>query len=165
MAGEINESYPEKSITIIHNASQVMNDTYNDKFRNGLKAQCDALGIKFVFNDRLDGDLDFTTGPQSLTTRNGVKVDNVDLVIQATGGSVNTQLLEKLAPPGDISKAGIKVRNTFQLKNKDNVFVIGDLADLPEQKQVAKIPGYVAVVVQNVRDLMNGAAPTKVSRP
>ena len=142
IAGEIAATYPKsdgKKITLIHRGKQLMNDTYNDKFRKGLRTQLLDLGVNIHLGDALEGDYNFEeTHGQTLTTVGGEKFENVDLVIQATGGKVNTDLLKGLVP-NLISSNGVKVKPTFQLEGHDNIFALGDVANLPEQKQVAKV--------------------------
>jgi NADH dehydrogenase FAD-containing subunit len=142
IAGEIAATYPKsdgKKITLIHKGKSLMNDTYNSKFRKGLQTQLLDLGVNLHLGDALQGDYNFEeTNGQTLTTIGGAKLEHVDLVIQATGGKVNTDLLKGLVP-SLLSSNGVKVKPTFQLEGHDNIFAVGDVADLPEQKQAAKV--------------------------
>lgn len=92
-----------------------MKHTYNDKFRNGLQKQLPESGIKLHLGDHIDGQSAVTSGPVNLKTVQGRSIDGVDLVIPATGGSVNTALLESLVPHA-LSSNGAKVKSTFQLE-------------------------------------------------
>lgn len=153
MAGEIAEAYPPasgKKVTVIHNRSKVLNDVYSDKLRVPLQKQAEEMGVSFILNDSLEqGEQPFKETPQSLRTKNGKVLDGVDLVIIATGGKVNTGPLEKLVP-SLINRNGVKVEPTFQIPGFKNIFAIGDLADLPEQKQAAKAVGHSALAAKNI---------------
>lgn len=156
MAGEIASSFKgSKKVTLVHAQNKLINATYNDKFRDGLKKQLIDLGVTLHLGDRIEGEYDFASGPVDLKTREGHSIDGVDLVIPAIGGSINSALLRNLVPQA-ISSNGVKVKPTFQLEGHDDIFVIGDLADLPEQKQAAKATGHAAVVNTNITTLING---------
>lgn len=160
IAGEIVGTYPHKGpnakkVTLIHKGAKLMNDTYNDKFRNSLQKQCLDMGINLHLGDALDGSYDFATSPHTVTTKNGDSLA-ADLIIQATGGSVNNEYLQSFLDPSLLTPGGVKVKPTFQVEGHDNVFVIGDLADLPEQKQAAKLPGHASVVNSNIVNIING---------
>lgn len=162
MAGEIAEAYPPasgKKITIIHNKAKVLNDVYNDKLRVPLQQQAEELGISFIFNDSLEGEHAFLENPQTLTTKNGKVLNDVDLVIVSTGGKVNTEPLAKLVP-SLVNRNGVKVEPTFQIPGFKNIFAVGDVADLPEQKQAAKAPGHGALVAKNIIASIDGKALT-----
>lgn len=159
MAGEIAEAYPPssgKQVTVIHSQPKVLNDAYTDKLRIPLQKQAEEMGIKFILGDSLEAH-DFMDSPQTLTTKKGKKLENVDLVIQSTGGKVNTQVLQKLVPTL-VSRNGVKVEPTFQVPGYKNIYVVGDLADLPEQKQAMKAPTHATIAAKNVMASINGKA-------
>lgn len=159
MAGEIAEAYPPssgKKITVIHNQSMVLNNAYTEKLRKPLQKQAEEMGVHFILNDSIEGS-DFMDSPQTITTKNGAKLDGIDLVIRSTGGKVNSYVLEKLVPTL-ISRTGVKVEPTLQLPGYKNIFVIGDLADLPEQKQAMKAPNHAAIAAKNVIASIDGKA-------
>ena len=162
IAGEIAASYPKasgKRVTLVHSRDKLMNDVYPAKFRDGLAKQLLELGVNLHFGDSIEGEHDFeTTGHTTVKTKKGESLPEVDLIIQATGGRVNSQVLEGFLPASEISSSGVKVRPTFQVNGHDNVFVIGDLADLPEQKQAAKVPGHVSIASLNILASINKTA-------
>lgn len=162
MAAEIAETYPSgKKVTVIHSQPKVLNDAYTDKLRLPLQKQAEELGVRFILGDSLEGSHEFMESPQTLTTKNGKKLENIDLVIESTGGKVNTYVLEKLVP-SLISRNGVKVEETLQLPGYKNIYVIGDLADLPEQKQAMKAPNHAAIAAKNIVASINGK-PLSVS--
>lgn len=165
MAGEIAEACPPssgKKITLIHNQPKVLNDAYTDKLRIPLQKQAEEMGVNFILGDSIEGE-QFMDSPQTLTTKKGKKLEDVDLVIRSTGGKVNTGVLEHLVPTL-ISRNGVKVEPTFLVPGYKNIFVIGDLADLPEQKQAMKAPNHAAIAAKNVLASINGK-PLSVSPP
>lgn len=164
IAGEIAEAYPPsagKKVTLIHNKPMVLNDAYTEKLRRPLQKQAEEMGVQFILDDSLEGSYDFMESPQTITTKKGKTLNDVDLVIQSTGGKVNAYVLEKLVP-NLISRNGVKVEPTLQVPGYKNIFVIGDLADLPEQKQAMKAPNHAAIAAKNVLASIDGK-PLSVS--
>lgn len=154
IAGEIAATYPKsdgKKVTLIHKGKALMNDTYNAKFRSGLQKQLLDLGVNLHLGDALEGDYDFEeTGGRTITTQGGEKLEGIDLVIKATGGKVNTALLQDLVP-NLLSANGVKIKPTFQIEGHDRIFAMGDVVDLPEQKQAARVSLLHACYSLNLR--------------
>jgi len=165
LAGEIASSFKgSKKVTLIHAQKKLINSTYNEKFRDGLQKQLLALGVNMHLGDRVEGEYDFASGPVDLKTKEGHSITGVDLVIPATGGSVNTYPLQALVPQS-ISSSGVKVKPTFQLEGHDNIYAIGDLADLPEQKQAMKTAGHAAIVNTNIVNSIKGTPLVNYKAP
>lgn len=93
-AGEINEVYPNKKVTIVHGGSKLLTSVYPDKFRDDIERKVRARGINLVFNDYID---DFPElGAQGLTTRKGTRFDTADLVVRSTPQRTRQTLISSL---------------------------------------------------------------------
>ncbi|KAG8891683.1 hypothetical protein FRC01_014572 [Tulasnella sp. 417] len=138
-----------------------MNTTYPDKFRRRIVERWEALGVKFFLGDR--GSLpqgDYT----SITTEKGRTI-KADLVVPTWGGRRNTAFLKSFDPTIVTAQENIRVLPTLQVplsNGKTNVYAVGDVIDWPEQKQLAKIPSHVAVVVPNILASIEGKKAPKV---
>jgi hypothetical protein len=66
-------------------------------------------------------------------TSAGVKLEGVDLVIQATGATTNSECLTRGFGAVLDARKRIKVRPTLQVEGAANVFALGDVASLPEE--------------------------------
>ena len=55
----------------------------------------------------------------------------------------------------------MKAADTLQVKGHPDIFVAGDIISFPEQKQLAKIPGHVAVITANILSLLQGKPAKK----
>lgn len=155
MAGDLAEAYPVstgKTISLVHRRPKLLNDALCDKFRDGLANRLRDMGVHLYLNDQLD-ELDNETlqdaSSHTWTTREGHRLENVDFVIRATQCKFNTGLLANLVPHL-LSKNGVIVKSTFQLEGFENVFVMGDLADLPEQRSAMKHRGHASTVIANI---------------
>ncbi|KAF9026133.1 FAD/NAD(P)-binding domain-containing protein [Hymenopellis radicata] len=158
IAGEIKDLWPTKPITVVQALPQLLNDTYPDKFRRRAEASFVARGVKFVYKDYVD---DFTPVNGSVKTRNGKTLDG-DLVVAAWGTRPNTEFLSSLGSDVLDSKGFVKVTPTLQLLNHSEIFALGDITDIKEQKQAAKAQLHAGVVSANILSyIKNGTAPKK----
>ncbi|KAG5642076.1 hypothetical protein DXG03_003629 [Asterophora parasitica] len=161
-AGEIKDLNPSKNVTIVHGNKRILNDAYPDKFRKDVERRLRKRGINLVLGDIVpDGATSAGNSEKSLTTRNG-KVLVADLVVPTRGPRPNTGFIAASLGDSVLSQNGfVPVSTTFQLPAYPRIFAAGDIADLKEQKQVAKYPGHAAVIAANVLSVLSGQKPTK----
>ncbi|KIO28784.1 hypothetical protein M407DRAFT_229352 [Tulasnella calospora MUT 4182] len=161
LSGELKNYYPNKNVTVIHGDVLPMNTTYPDKFRRRIVERWEALGVNFVLGDR--GSLpqgDYT----SITTDKGQTI-KADLVVPTWGGRRNTAFLKSFDPTIVTAEGNIRVLPTLRVplsNGKANVYAVGDVIDWQEQKQLAKVPYHVAVVVPNILASIQGQKAPKV---
>ena len=73
------------------------------------------------------------------------------------GGKPNTDFIESsLGADALTASKHVRVLPTFQLGAHPRVYAAGDVVEWREQKQAAKIPGHVDVVVKNVLAALEG---------
>lgn len=83
--------------------------------------------------------------------------------IPTRGGRPNTSFLSTLDPTILTSTGLLKVNSGLQVplaSGKRNVYGVGDILDLPEQKQIAKGDGHIAIVSANILSALNGKKGT-----
>ncbi|KJA14846.1 hypothetical protein HYPSUDRAFT_48795 [Hypholoma sublateritium FD-334 SS-4] len=158
IAGEIKDTFPSKSTTIVQANNLLLAETYPEKFRMDIERRLRRKGVNIVFNDTLDGTLE----PKGiLTTGSGTSLP-CDLVIYARGGRPNTSLLKFLRPAVLTDRGYVKVMPTLQMQNHHNIFALGDIIDWPETKQLTKISfGHAPVVIANVMNYLEGRLPKR----
>lgn len=127
-----------------------------------------------MYNDYVD---DFTPVDGSVKTRNGKTLEG-DLVVShdslqvsqlihaqqvaAWGTRPNTGFLSSLGSDVLDSKGFVKVTSTLQLPNHPEIFALGDITDIKEQKQAGKAQFHAGVVSANILSYVkNGTAPKK----
>lgn len=57
----------------------------------------------------------------------------------------------------------VKVRPSLQLVDHDNIFAVGDITDVKEQKHAHNNGVYASVVAANVTSVLDSQKPAKVS--
>jgi len=155
-AGEIRDIYPEKKITLVHGGSQLFSAAYPDKFRKAVETSLRARNIDIILGDFIDTIPE--PGVTPITTRSGKTLEG-DLVIAARGPRPNTSILSSLGEDILTSKGFVKINPTFQLKSLPDVYAIGDIIDVQEEKQAGKTPGHVSVVAANILSSLQGKEP------
>ena len=160
-------------MTIVHSQNKLLNDVYPDKFRDRLAKLLAEAGVDIVYSDNAPSEL--APGSTNLTTENG-KTIPADLVVRtiailppvannvyipAWGSKPNTQLLTSLGPDVLSMNGFVKITETFQLQEYPNVFALGDIIDVKEQKQAAKAQAQAELVAANVLSFAAGQPPKK----
>lgn len=151
LAAEIAEKYPgqkQKHVVLVHRGAKLMNDVYPDKLRNRLQSQLEALGVEVKLGSSI---ADGAKAP-NVTLSTGEQL-TCDLLFLATGGKPNSDLLRELDASAIAENGSVKVNEYFQVAGHPNIFAIGDLADLKEQKQAAKVDLHVSIAAINIVSL------------
>lgn len=148
LAGEIALKYngqKAKQVTLLHRGAGLLNDVYPDKLRNNLKSQLESAGVDV----KLGASVVERASSTSVKLATG-DVLSADLVLYTIGGQPNNDLVKEFDASTLSPTGSVKVNDRFQMAAHANIFVVGDLADLAEQKQAAKAPGHVSVAVSNI---------------
>ncbi|CCG82077.1 putative Amid-like NADH oxidoreductase [Taphrina deformans PYCC 5710] len=159
LAGEIAAKYSgqkAKDVTLVHRGSALLNDVYPAKLRKNLKSQLESLGVHVLTGISVEGELQ----AGQVTFSNG-QSQSCDLIYSTTGGKPNSRLIKDLDASAVSTNGSVRVEKSLQVVGHPKIFALGDVADLKEQKQVAKIPGHVAVVAMNLVSLIKENKTTK----
>ncbi|MDN3648673.1 FAD-dependent oxidoreductase [Reinekea marina] len=132
LAGEIAAAFPEKTVTLAHSQSTLL-DTFKPKAQKLAFKQLEALGVKIETNRlyRAEGDRyqDANTG-HTITA---------DLVFSAIGTQPNSEFLKPHLSAALNKQGYVKVDAYFQVEGYDNLYSLGDIANTGSPKL-----GYVA---------------------
>jgi len=152
LAGEIVENYKDKQVTIVHSSSGLMPRSperairYTEEFfiRNG---------ASLIFNDKVmsqEGNL--------FVTRNGKNIE-ADVAFLCTGNVPNSEFLKNPYFADTLNSGGfVKVNQYLQIDGYSNIYVAGDLSDIPEEEEklCQTAAAEVKTVVANIKSLESG---------
>lgn len=130
-----------------------------------LAARMAELGADLVLGERVQVPTDgFPTDGSSfsVTLSSGRTLPDVDFVILATGQIPLSDPIRALSPESIGDTGFIKVKRTLQLADDryPHVFIVGDVADTPNQKTARTGHHHVEVVTANIAALAAGEEPT-----
>ncbi|WED27568.1 FAD-dependent oxidoreductase [Vibrio sp. DW001] len=127
LAGEIAYTFPEKKTVLAHNTDALL-DGFKEKTRRITLEQLKNLGVEVEFNTNyrnVDGEyVDKNTG----------KISNADFVFLAVGTLPNSDFLQSHLPHILDSKGFIKVNAQLEVVGQNNLYALGDVADVGEPK-------------------------------
>ena len=158
VAGEISEAYPAKSLTILEGGPRLLAGT-SEAAATHAAAVLVSRGVSILTGERL---LESTTASQDIfggqgeaTTASGRKIA-YDLVVWCTGGRPNTSYMRpQLA--GVLNEQGrVRVDPHLRVAGHGNLFALGDITDLNENKMAWHIAGQVRVAARNIRRVLRG---------
>ncbi|TPX38697.1 hypothetical protein SeMB42_g03711 [Synchytrium endobioticum] len=171
LAGEIAAAYPDKKVTLISSNASLGGPQYKPSLTKKLSDILHKLHVDIVFNERvvkpqgqdtiLANAARYTADPASVTTESG-KTYEAEFVFLATGNSkLNTGAVDAgLGKDALNDKTEVKVRETLQLVGHDNIFALGDIADVKGSKVGWVTSLQAPVVAKNLHALINNKKPT-----
>ncbi|GAB5588392.1 hypothetical protein Unana1_03292 [Umbelopsis nana] len=167
-AGEITEYYNgtngrnKKEVTLVSAGEKLLHVEAKDSLHNKALNALKRSGVKVMlgqgvkdFDPTFNGYLGKT---QTFTLQNGDTVE-ADFVLSGIGSKANSGLA--VAAFGDdiidLPSRQIRVRKTLQLQGHDNVFAVGDVSNVKENKQAAWTSKHAAILANNISALINNA--------
>jgi NADH dehydrogenase FAD-containing subunit len=158
LAGEIKAFYPEKHVTIVDVADDILAGPYDQALRDELRRQLDALGIELHLGSpltQLPSAAPATLDTIRITTENGAELD-ADIWFRAFGVRPHSEYLESGSLSGSRDERGyIRVDEHLRVSGETNVFALGDVADA--DRDMAGVASREAgVVAANIRALITG---------
>lgn len=127
LAGEIAYSMPNIQLTLAHNHNELLNGFKTKAQKESLKQLTD-LGVKVVFNSR------YKKVNEQYVDENTGHISDADLVFQATGVVANNEFI-KAKMSHILNQYGyVKIDKGLQVIGYDNLYALGDIADVGEAK-------------------------------
>lgn len=163
VAGEISETYPEKSITILEAGNRLLGGTSEAAAKHA-SAILSQRGVRLVTGERLehaDSPVDDVFPPGGVAITNTGRSIPYDLIIWCIGGQPNTAYMKQhfasvLDPLG-------RIRVTPQLRvvGLECLFALGDITDLDENKMAWHIASQVDNAAFNIHQVLSGKRSAK----
>ncbi|APU15046.1 NAD(P)/FAD-dependent oxidoreductase [Actinoalloteichus fjordicus] len=167
LAGEITAAWPDKSVTIVDPASDLLGGRFPADLRAELRRQLHTLGVELLLGTSLAEQPTTEPGmPGTFTvaTSAGGKV-TADLWFRCFGVvPVSDYLADELAgtrrPDGHV-----EVTPELRLPGQRTVFAVGDLPATPEADTASAAGRHAEVVAGNIRAMIRGAAELVAYEP
>jgi apoptosis-inducing factor 2 len=144
LAGEIRESYPTKSITIIQGASRLM-PQFNLRASTALQTQLESLNIRVLCGRR--------SGAFDAKKRNigcGRKTLKCDIFFDCFSSKSDTQFCNKYLKDALSEKGRILTNSNLIVENHPNIFACGDILEHVKNRGFAFAAKSGDIVAQNV---------------
>jgi NADH dehydrogenase FAD-containing subunit len=158
LAGEILAAWPEKRVTIVDPADDILSGAFSGDLRAELRRQLDGLGVKLLLGTSLEREpvsAPGEPGPFSVATRSGQTLA-ADVWFRCYGVAAVADylagdLVEARLPTGEV-----RVTPELRIVGHERVFAIGDMVALPEAKLARAAGQQARVVAVNVEKLIRG---------
>ncbi|KAI0031101.1 hypothetical protein K488DRAFT_52806 [Vararia minispora EC-137] len=162
LATDIKDYYPAKHVTLVHSRDRLMHK-FHLKMHEVLSDRMAELDVGLVLGERAvippEG-FPLDSKEFEIVLQSGRKL-TADFAILATGQIPRSELIQTLTPDTISSSGFIAVKRTLQVTDEryPNVFVIGDVADTPNQKTARSGSHHAEVVTENIAALVSGEEP------
>ncbi|KAG9149106.1 hypothetical protein Leryth_010699 [Lithospermum erythrorhizon] len=161
LAGEIAADFSDKKVTLVHQGSRLLEFI-------GPKASTKALDwLKSKRVDvKLEQSIDLNNIDEGSTTYVTSSRQTViaDCLFVCTGKPVASSWLKETVLGNNLDHKGrLKVDIHMRVKGNKNIFAIGDITDIKENKQGYVAQKHALVAAKNLRLLLNGGGDTKLA--
>jgi NADH dehydrogenase FAD-containing subunit len=158
LAGEIKAFYPDKHVTIVDVADDILAGPYDQALRDDLRRQLDALGIELRLGralTHLPSAPPATLDTIRIATEGGDEIV-ADIWFRAFGVRPHSDYLEGGSlSDGRDERGYVRVDEHLRAVGETHVFALGDVADADRDMAVIATR-QAAVVAANVRALITG---------
>jgi NADH dehydrogenase FAD-containing subunit len=166
LAGEIKAFWPDKQVTLLDAADDVLGARFRADLKTELKRQLTDIGVELLLSSPLrqfppsaPGEL----GEFTVETEPGAKV-TADVWFRCYGVSpVSDYLAGELATSRQ-ADGFIAVTSQLQVVGQDRVFAVGDVSDA-DHKMAGAASRQAQVVADNIRALIAGDVPSAEYQP
>ncbi|QVQ54327.1 FAD-dependent oxidoreductase [Spiractinospora alimapuensis] len=157
LSGEIKSAWPDKRVTVV-DPSPVLLPALPEELRVEVRRQLDELGVTIRSGTRLVEDPPGHPGDRAsftVRTEDGDQIQ-ADLWFRCFGFTPHTDYLGSDLLSARRDDGLLDVTPQLRLAGQPNVFVVGDIANLPEAKMGGNAQRQANVVAENIRHLLNG---------
>jgi apoptosis-inducing factor 2 len=163
IAGEISQTWPDKAITLIEAGPRLLAGTSEEAAAHAA-AVLAGRGVTIITGDRLDGD---KLAPHEIFAAGGTAMSAAgrqipyDLVLWCAGGRPNTGYMSAHFSQVLNDMGQVRVTPDLRVVGFSQLFAVGDITDLAENKMAWVASGHVSVVAANISDVLGGGSGLK----
>ncbi|MQA80576.1 MAG: FAD-dependent oxidoreductase [Streptosporangiales bacterium] len=158
LAGEITAAWPDKAVTVVDPADDIVGGEYPEALREDLRAQLADMGVDLVLGTSLWEDPPSDPGETKTFTaalRSGGEV-TADIWFRCFGVVPNSDYLAGELAGARRADGHLEVTAELRLAGHERVFAVGDVTGVPESKKAAAAGRHAEVVAANIRTLIEG---------
>lgn len=158
VTAELLESFSGQTVTLVHGASELLENAPS-KFGMWAKTSLEKAGAELVLRDMV---VEPAIGQQPLNGQVKLKSGRIlraDAVVWAAGTAPMTGFVEASWPHLVEPNGLIKTDAFLRLEGHPNIFVAGDVTNLPEGRLVITASFHVTSIVANLKKLAVASAP------
>uniref|UniRef100_A0A8C3N3Q2 Ferroptosis suppressor protein 1 n=2 Tax=Geospiza parvula TaxID=87175 RepID=A0A8C3N3Q2_GEOPR len=153
MAAEIKTEYPDKEVTLIHSKTALADVELLPSVRQVVKEILLRKGVRLLLGEKVS-DIENLRPNQFqkdmvVRTERGTEVV-VDMVVLCTGIKINSSAYAAAFGDKMASNGALKVNKHLQVEGYENIYAIGDCADLKEPKMAYHAGLHANIVVTNI---------------
>ncbi|XP_010176274.2 apoptosis-inducing factor 2 [Antrostomus carolinensis] len=167
MAAEIKTEYPAKEVTLIHSKIALADVELLDSVRQEVKEILLRKGVRLLLSERVSNVENLTPNrfqkDMAVRTEKGTEVV-ADIVVLCTGIKINSSAYAAAFGDKMASNGALKVNKYLQLEGYDNIYAIGDCADLKEPKMAYHAGLHANIAVTNIINSLTNK-PLKTYEP
>lgn len=161
IAAELRESTPHLDVTLVHAAGKLL-ETGPTNFGDWALERLHNMGAKVWLNDAV---ILPAVGNQPLdgkvVTKTGRTV-SADIIIWATGTRPNTEFLAQSWPHLVQENGLLKTDDYLRLEGFSNIFVAGDVTNLPEGRLAIIASFHASSIVRNIKSIASASHTSRV---
>ncbi|WP_205629528.1 NAD(P)/FAD-dependent oxidoreductase [Jiangella muralis] len=131
LAGEIKTAYPDKDVTLVDLADDILPGPYDQELRAELRRQLDGLGVRLVLGSPLRAvpDAPAATAAQVTVTTEAGEELTADIWFRAFGVTPATGFVTGSLAAARDDQGYLRVDDQLRVAGHENVYAIGDIAD------------------------------------
>lgn len=158
LAGELITKYPKKDVVLVHSREALMQRAC-EPAKHRAEKWLRKKGVEVILGERVQ-----ETQGTVFKTNKGREI-HADLAFICTGIIPNAEFLKKNFPD-TVDKKSLLVDKYLRLQGSKNIFVGGDITNIPEEKLAQNAEKHAQVIVENIRcDHMNKKLCVYKSQP
>ncbi|XP_069609319.1 ferroptosis suppressor protein 1 isoform X1 [Ranitomeya imitator] len=154
MAAEVKTDYPEKEVTLIHSKIALADVELLPHVRETIKDILLEKGVKLVLGQRVSNlkelSLNIVQENMELHLDKDTEVITADLILSCTGSRINSSCYIDSFGDKVSSNGALKVNDYLQVEGYNNIYAVGDCADLSEPKMAYHAGLHAKIAVTNI---------------
>ncbi|KAJ8248472.1 hypothetical protein GJAV_G00242380 [Gymnothorax javanicus] len=163
MAAEIKTDYPDKKVVLVHSRIALADVELLPSVRQQAKEVLLEMGVELVLGHKVSNlsELEFNVTRKNMrvVTDKGTELIT-DLVVCCTGSKINSAAYSSSLADCLAKNGALKVTPQMRVEGFENIYAVGDCADVKEPKMAYHAGLHAGVAVTNIINSISGKSLT-----